>query len=100
LLAAALRPQRFPAPRLDAPIVAIEGLLVLLLVALVVTLADARALREPVPARIQRAVKTGVLSLVWLNVGVVMAVRGVVPALAVALLWVPAFLLGRWLYST
>jgi 4-hydroxybenzoate polyprenyltransferase len=100
LLAASLQPRRFPDPRTDAPIVAPEGLLVLLLVALVVTLAAARAIRRPVPALVQRAVKTGVLSLVWLNVGVVMAVRGVFPALAVALLWVPAFLLGRWLYST
>jgi 4-hydroxybenzoate polyprenyltransferase len=100
LLAAALQPRRFPAPRFDAPIVAPEGLLVLLTVALVVFLADARALRQPVPALIQRAVKTGVLSLVWLNVGVVLAVRGLGPSLAVAALWVPAFLLGRWLYST
>ena len=100
LIAAALQPRRFPSPRTDAPIVAPEGLLVLLLVALVVSLADARALRQPVPALIQRAVKTGVLALVWLNVGMVLAVRGVVPALAVAVLWLPAFLLGRWLYST
>jgi 4-hydroxybenzoate polyprenyltransferase len=100
LLVASLQPRRFPSPRADAPIVAPEGLLVLLMVALVVTLAAARALRTPVPALVQRAVKTGVLSLVWLNVGVVLAVRGVLPALAVAVLWVPAFLLGRWLYST
>jgi 4-hydroxybenzoate polyprenyltransferase len=49
---------------------------------------------------VQHAVKTGVLSLVWLNVGVVLAVRGVSTSLAVALLWLPAFLLGRRLYST
>jgi len=80
-------------------IVAPEGLLVLLLVALVVSLATAAAVREPArpgPARRQ----DGLLSLVWLNVGLVMAVRGVTLALAVAVLWVPAFLLGRWLYST
>jgi 4-hydroxybenzoate polyprenyltransferase len=87
-------------PRADAPIVAPEGLLVLLLVALVITMAAARAIRQPIPALIQRAVKTGVLSLVWLNVGTVMAVRGVLPGLAVAVLWIPAFLLGRWIYST
>ena len=100
LLTAALQPRRFPRPRTEIPIVAPEGLLVLLVVALVVTLAAARAIRRPEPALLQRAVKTGVLSLVWLNVGVVLAVRGVVPALTVALLWIPAFLLGRWLYST
>jgi 4-hydroxybenzoate polyprenyltransferase len=100
LLAAALRPRGFPAPAADRPIVPLEGLLVLLLVAWVVNLAAARAIREPVPARLQRAVKTGVLSLVWLDAGVVAAVRGPAPALAVAALWVPAFLLARWLYTT
>jgi 4-hydroxybenzoate polyprenyltransferase len=69
-------------------------------VAFIVNLAGARALREPSPQRLQGAVKTGVLSLVWLHVGVVAAVRGPVPALAVAALWLPAFLLGRRLYST
>ena len=49
---------------------------------------------------IQKTVKTGILSLVWLNVGLVAAVRGIEPAAIVAALWVPAFLLGRWLYST
>lgn len=76
------------------------GLPVLLAVAAVVGRADLRALLTPQPATVQKAVKTGVLSLVWLNVALVAAVRGPAPALAVAALWVPAFLLGRWLYST
>jgi 4-hydroxybenzoate polyprenyltransferase len=76
------------------------GWLVLAVVAWFVGAADARAIRRPVPDRVQNAVKTGVFSLVWLNVGVVAAVRGPVLALAVALLWFPAFFLGRWLYST
>jgi len=100
LLAAAIQPRRFPTLPSAAPNVFPEGLLVLLGVALVVCRAGAAALREPLPARVQRAVKTGVLSLVWLNVGVVLAVRGGSAALAVAVLWIPAFLLGRWLYST
>jgi 4-hydroxybenzoate polyprenyltransferase len=100
LALAALQPRAFPSPTVSRPIVAPEGLLVIALVAWVVNLASARALKEPVPARLQRAVKTGVLSLVWLNVGVVAAVRGPLPALGVAALWVPAFLLGRWIYST
>jgi 4-hydroxybenzoate polyprenyltransferase len=100
LLAAALQPRAFPSPRAGQPIVALEGLLVLLFVALAINLAGARALREPMPARVQKAVKTGVLALVWLDVGLVLAVRGVLAALPVALLWLPAFLLGRWLYST
>lgn len=105
LLAAAFQPGRFPTaevgagatPRSGLPL---EGLLVLLLVAWVVNSAGARAIRNPIPSTLQRAVKTGVLSLVWLNVGVVAAVRGPTLALYVALLWLPAFLLGRWLYST
>jgi 4-hydroxybenzoate polyprenyltransferase len=100
LLAAALQPRAFPSPRTDSPIVGLEGLLVLLLAALAVSLAAARAIREPVPTRIQKAVKTGVLALVWLDVGLVMSVRGATAALPVALLWLPAFLLGRWLYAT
>jgi 4-hydroxybenzoate polyprenyltransferase len=100
LLAAAMRTRTFPSPDLHRPVVGLEGLLVLVLVLLTVNLADSRALRQPIPAVVQRAVKTGVLSLVWLNVGVVAAVRGPGPALAVAALWVPAFVLGRWLYST
>lgn len=78
----------------------VGGLLVLLAVSAIVGMADVRALRRPVPATVQKAVKTGVLALVWLNVGVVAAVRGPMWGLAVASLWVPAFLLGRRLYST
>lgn len=100
LLAAALRAQSFPSPSFERPIVPLEGMLVLVLVLLIVNLADGRAIRDPQPGNVQRAVKTGVLSLVWLNVGVVAAVRGFEPALAIAVLWVPAFLLGRWIYST
>ena len=50
------------------------------LVALIVNLADGRAVREPTPATLQHAVKTGVLSLVWLDVALVAAARGPVPA--------------------
>jgi 4-hydroxybenzoate polyprenyltransferase len=100
LLAAALQVFPFSGRSESRPIVPPEGLLVLILTAWVVNLAGARALREPIPARLQAAVKTGVLSLVWLDVGLVASVRGVGPALAVAGLWVPAFLLGKWLYST
>ncbi len=93
--------RRFPMPSPEQlPILPLEGLLVILLIAGLVNVAAGHALREPTPARLQRAVKTGVLSLVWLNVGVVTAVRGPVPALVVAALWVPAFVLGRWLSST
>jgi len=73
---------------------------VLILVALVVNLAATRAIYQPVPALIQKTVKTGILALVWIDVGLVAAVRGPQVALAVAAFWVPAYVLGRWLYST
>ena len=62
--------------------------------------AGLRAVRSPSPAMIQQAVKSGVLSLVWLDVALVATARGPLPALAVAALWPPAFLLARRLYAT
>ncbi len=103
LFAAAWMAPRFPNVPDEAthdPLAISSGLTVLLMVGTVVNRAVLEALREPVPARLQRAVKTGVFSLVWLNVGVVAAVRGPLAALAVAVLWIPAYLLGKWLYST
>lgn len=100
LAAAALMPGRFPEPMDGGPPASLAGLLVLVGIATIINKAGSRALREPIPQHIQRAVKTGVLSLVWLDVALVVAVRGPGPALAVALFWLPAFLLARWLYST
>ena len=100
LFAVATQAGKFPGASGDRPILPPEGLLVLAIVALIVNRADGLAILAPRPETIQRAVKTGVLSLVWLDVGLVAAVRGPGPALAVAALWVPAFLLGKWLYST
>ena len=96
-LAAGTVPRRRGA---DRPIVPLEGLLVLLVVAWVVNLAARPGDPRADPEHASRgAVKTGVLSLVWLDVGVVAAVRGPGLALAVAALWVPASCWG-WLYST
>ncbi len=78
----------------------ILGGLVLGVVAALVNRAGLRAVREAVPKATQLAVKTSVLSLVWLNVGVVAAVRGPGQAVAVAVLWVPAYVLAKWLYAT
>jgi 4-hydroxybenzoate polyprenyltransferase len=91
---------RFPNADTDRPIIPLEGLFVLALVALAQGLAAARAIERPTPEHIQKYVKTGILSLVWLHVGVVAAVRGPELALPIAALWAPAFILGRWLYST
>ncbi len=100
LAAVALQPRQFPAPEPNRPLIPIEGILVLALVSIAVNSAASRAIRQPAPELIQKTVKTGILSLIWLNVGVVAAVRGVEPACAIAAMWVPAYLLGRWLYTT
>jgi 4-hydroxybenzoate polyprenyltransferase len=100
LAAAALLHQRFPQPDLSRPLIPLAGLLVLALAALALNTSAARAIQQPIPRFIQATVKTGILSLVWLHVGVVAAVRGLEPAALVAVLWVPAYVLGRWLYST
>src|SRR5262249_48419665 len=100
LAGVALGHRSFPYPDPDRPLIPLEGLLVLALVALAVNTSAARAIQQPVPALIQKTVKTGILSLVWLHVGVVAAVRGLEPAAVIAAVWLPAFLLGRWLYST
>jgi len=91
---------RFPGAGNDRPVIPLEGLLVLAVVALSVSLAASRAIERPIPILIQKYIKTGILSLVWLHVGVVAAVRGPELALPIAALWLPAFILGRWLYST
>jgi 4-hydroxybenzoate polyprenyltransferase len=100
LLAAALQPHGFPQPVSGRPLIPLEGFLVLSLVALAVNLAATRAIYQPDPATIQKTVKTGILALVWIDVALVASARGVEAAAFVAALWAPAFLLGRWLYST
>ncbi len=91
---------RFPNAAADRPLIPLEGMLVLASVALALSVVASRAIDRPVPESIQKYVKTGILSLVWLHVGVVAAVRGPGFALPIAALWLPAFILGRWLYST
>jgi 4-hydroxybenzoate polyprenyltransferase len=100
LAAAAMAHRRFPSPAPDRPLIPLEGLLVFALVAMVLNQAASVAIQQPTPRSFQKAVKTGILSLVWLNVGLVAAVRGIEPAALVAAFWFPAFVLGRWLYST
>lgn len=100
LAGAALSPRRFPSPPTAPPVIPLEGLLLLALDALIVNLAGSRALREPSPRFFQGAVKTGVLSLVWIDAALVASVRGPQAAVAVALFWFPAFILARRLYAT
>ncbi len=76
------------------------GVFALTAVAYKTSAAGSRALWDPSPETVQKAVIAGVLSLVWLDAALVAAACGPLPALAVAAFWPPAFLLGRWLYVT
>jgi 4-hydroxybenzoate polyprenyltransferase len=100
LAGVALAHRQFPYSDAERPLIPLEGLLVLALVALAVNSSATRALAQPIPPLIQQYIKTSLLALIWLHVGVVAGVRGVEQAALVALLWVPAFSLGRWLYAT
>ena len=100
LLVACRKPEMFPNPGDQPAVVNAVGQCVLVAIAIAVNWRSIVALRNPSPALIQRAVKFGILSLVWLHVGLVLAVRGPLPALAVGLFWVPATFVGRWIYST
>jgi 4-hydroxybenzoate polyprenyltransferase len=100
LAGVALAHGQFPQSSVDRPLIPIEGLLILALVALAVNSSASRAIAQPIPPLVQKHIKTSLLALVWLHVGVVAGVRGVEPAALVAILWLPAFILGRWLYST
>jgi 4-hydroxybenzoate polyprenyltransferase len=100
LAGVALAHRQFPRPAPERPLIPLEGLLVLALVAFAVNASAARAIERPKPELIQKAIKTSLLALIWLHVGVIAGVRGLEPAALVALLWAPAFILGRWLYST
>jgi 4-hydroxybenzoate polyprenyltransferase len=71
-----------------------------ILIALVIGWRFVRAIFDPQPARVQAAVKTGILSIIVLDAVTVFAVRGPVPAVVILLLIVPTVALGAWIYST
>jgi 4-hydroxybenzoate polyprenyltransferase len=58
-----------------------------------------QALQQPVPARVQKAVKRCIFGLVLLDTVLAVALAGVA-GLGILLLLVPALYLGRWIYST
>jgi 4-hydroxybenzoate polyprenyltransferase len=58
-----------------------------------------RAIRKPVPARVQAAVTRAILGLVMLDAILATALAGL-EGLVLLFLMVPAFVLGRWVYST
>jgi hypothetical protein len=58
------------------------------------------AVLQPIPQRVQYAVRNCIFSLIVLDALVTFGVRGLWPAAAVLLLLVPTMYLGRWIYST
>ncbi|HLA85131.1 MAG TPA: UbiA family prenyltransferase [Thermoguttaceae bacterium] len=68
--------------------------------ALLVAWRCSRALVDPSPAAVQRAVGQSIRSLVVLDALIIFAVAGLAPSVAVLLLLVPNIVLGRWFYST
>lgn len=57
------------------------------------------AIRHPIPKRVQAAVKRSILGLVVLDAILATGLAGLV-GLALLLLLVPSYVLGRWVYST
>ncbi len=55
---------------------------------------------DPVPEKVQAAVKLSILSLIWLDATMAVAVSGPEYGVAIAALLIPALILGRWVYST
>ena len=60
----------------------------------------ASAAIDPVPEKVQAAVKQSILSLIWLDAATALAVAGPLYGVAIAALLIPALVLGRWVYST
>ena len=58
------------------------------------------AIADPVPAKMQAAVKSGILGIIALDAAVIYGVHGLGSAMGILLLMAPAVLLGRWVYST
>ena len=77
----------------------IFALLLALMIATVLRRAFVAA-ADPTPDNVQMAVKHSILSLIWLDAVTIAAVAPLEYSIGVALMLVPAYLLGRWVYST
>jgi 4-hydroxybenzoate polyprenyltransferase len=58
------------------------------------------AAADPIPEKVQAAVKHSILSLIWLDAATAAATSGPAYGVAIAALLFPAIVLGRWVYST
>ncbi|HVU86566.1 MAG TPA: UbiA family prenyltransferase [Pirellulales bacterium] len=70
------------------------------LLGLLILRRPAAAIAEPIPRRVQLAVKECILSLIVIDAVVCYSVRGVPWAIVILVLLVPTLVLGRWIYST
>jgi hypothetical protein len=59
-----------------------------------------RAIARPDTENVQRAIKSGIFSIVVLDALAAFAVAGPVAAIGILLLLIPAIVFGRWIYST
>ena len=59
-----------------------------------------RAIIDPLPVKVQGAVKQSLISLIVLDAAVCLGVRGPFYACAIVALILPTMFLGRWIYST
>ena len=71
-----------------------------IVISMLIGLRLARAIADPEPANVQTAVKNAILSIIVIDAGACLAMRGPFWATMVVLLMVPALALGRWIYST
>lgn len=72
----------------------------MLLVGGVVAIRCFRAIADPQPAKVQIAIKIAILSLIWLDAAIGLRVASFPEAACIALLLVPALIVGRAVYST
>jgi 4-hydroxybenzoate polyprenyltransferase len=59
-----------------------------------------RAVLEPVPQRVQAAVKNSIFALIVIDAATVLATQEFVWAVVILVLLAPMLLLGKWIYST
>ena len=97
---ATTRGASLPSPPIGRPIPPLFGQIVLLAISVRILSAGLRAARDPRPSTLQHAVRTGILSLIWIHTGLVAAIRGPIAALLIAGLWIPALIAARRIEPT
>ena len=100
LIVACAQAPTFPDPGAALAGTSAGGCAALATLGFVVQSRTIRALRTPEPELVRRAVKFGIMSLVWVHVFLILGVRGILPGVAFAVFWIPAAYVGRWIYST